>query len=168
MSSRELAQIAIDYPGRVAVVEMHIVEGYPLYCGEASDRKEYYEPPYIYGWLYYDGDRHGTINYATWRAKITSRMNEPAPVYVTVRGSYNPDSGTGTAMVNFRNDSTLTLNGRVIMAVTEDSLFYVGPNLDSIHNYVVRDYLPDENGSVISIPAGDSVSVIEYFTIDPS
>ncbi len=145
---------------------MHIVSGYPLYCAEANDRKLYYEPPHIYGWLYYDGDRHGTVNYSTWRAKIISRMNQPSPVAITMRGSYNPGNGTGTIMVKFRNDSTSVLTGRVIIVLTEDSLFYVGPNLDSIHNHVARDYLPDDNGSVISIPAGDSVSIIEPFAID--
>jgi len=147
---------------------MHIRTGYPLYCEEAFNRKDYYEPPHIYGWLYYDGDRHGFTNYATWRDKIVARMAVPAPVTVTMWGDYTPFDGSGTVHVQFRNDSTQALTGRVIMVVTEDSLYYVGPNLDTIHNYVARDYLPDENGSVITIDPGDSVTIIQPFIIDSS
>jgi hypothetical protein len=145
---------------------MHIRTGYPLYCDEADARKNYYEPPHIYGWLYYDGDRHGFTNYATWRALITARMAVPAPVTITMWGDYTPFDGTGTVHVQFRNDSTDVLTGRVIMVVTEDSLYYVGPNLDTIHNYVARDYLPDENGSMITIDPGDSLTLTEQFVID--
>ena len=147
---------------------MHIRPDYPLYCDEADARKNYYEPPHIYGWLYYDGNRHGFTNYTTWRTLITTRMAIPAPVTITMWGDYTPCDGSGTVHVQFRNDSTDVLIGRVIMAVTEDSLYYVGPNQDTIHNYVARDYLPDENGSVISIDPGDSVIVSEPFVIDSS
>lgn len=145
---------------------MHLHPTYPLYCDEANERKYYYEPPHIYGWLYYDGDRHGMINYVTWRDRIIARMANPAPVTVTMWGDYTPFDGSGTVHVQFRNDSTQALTGRVIMVVTEDSLYYVGPNLDSIHNYVARDYLPDENGVIITINPGDSVTVSQPFIID--
>ncbi len=125
----------------------------------------YYHPQYIYGWLYYDGDRHGTINYTLWRDKITTRMAIPAPVTVKMWGDYSSIDGTGTINVQFRNDSTTSITGRVIMVVTEDSIFYVAPNNDSLHNHVARDYLPDDSGSVVTIQAGDSVIVNESFTI---
>lgn len=89
----------------------------------------------------------------------------PAPVTVTMWGDYSSIDGTGTINVQFRNDSTASITGRVIMAVTEDSIFYIAPNNDSIHNHVARDYLPDDSGSVVTIQAGDSVTVSESFTI---
>lgn len=151
----------------MAVVELHIHPDYPLYCAEADARKLYYHPPHIYGWLYYDGDRHGTINYATWRPKILGRMAEPAPVTITMWGDYNSSDGSGTIFVQYRNDSTASITGRALLVVTEDSIYFTGPNLDSIHNHVARDYLPDQDGSIITVAAGDSVVVSESFTIQP-
>jgi len=145
---------------------MHISSTFPLYCDEANNRKYYYEPPHIYGWLYYDGDRHGMINYVTWRDRLIARMAIPAPITMTMWGDYTSGKGTGNVNVQFRNDSTESLTGRVIIAVTEDSLYYVGPNQDTIHNNVARDYLPDENGTVITIIPGDSVIVTQPFVID--
>lgn len=152
----------------MAAIELHVIDSFPLYCAEAYSRVRYYHPPYIYGWLYYDGDRHGTINYALWRDKITTRMAIPAPVTITMWGDYSSVDGTGTINVQFRNDSTSSITGRVIMVVTEDSIFQIAPNNDSLHNHVARDYLPDDSGSVITIQAGDSVIVSESFTIPGS
>jgi hypothetical protein len=169
-----LAQIALNYPGRVAAIEMHVRSGYEGYCYEARQRMYYYPPPYYSGgswyyvtpWLWYDGDKHGGYQYSTWQSKIVSRMNQPAPVTITMWGSYTPSDGTGTIYAQFRNDSTATTNGRVLIVITEDSLYYTNaPNGDYWHNHVARDYVPDQNGQMVSIPAGDSVTVSQPFTI---
>jgi len=85
-ASGTLAQIAMNYPGRVALVEMHIVNGYPLYSSEARSRMGYYPGTagpgsYWTPWLWYDG-RKGSYSYGTWQNKITTRMAQPAPVTV--------------------------------------------------------------------------------------
>lgn len=82
-------------------------------------------------------------------------------------GDYASTEGSGTIYVQYRNDSTATITGRAILTVTEDSIHYMGPNLDSIHNHVARDYLPDQDGMVITINAGDSIVISEPFTIQP-
>jgi hypothetical protein len=56
----------------------------------------------------------------------------------------------------------------VQFVITEDSLYYVGPNNDPWHNHVARDYLPDHNGEVVTIPPGDSLILSRSFTIDPT
>ena len=92
-------------------------------------------------------------------------MAIPAPITITMWGDYGSIDGTGTINVQFRNDSTGSITGRVVMVVTEDSIFYAAPNGDSIHNHVARDYLPNDSGSLITIQVGDSVVVSESFTI---
>ena len=92
-------------------------------------------------------------------------MAIPAPVTVKMWGDYSSIDGTGTINVQFRNDSTASITGRVIMVVNEDSILYVAPNNYSLHNHVARDYLPDDSGSVVTIQAGDSVIVSESFII---
>jgi len=152
---------------------MHIDNGYPLYCAEARQRMYYYPPPYWSNgqwwyatpWLWYDGDKHGGSNYTAWQSKIVARMNIPAPVTITMWGTYTPLRGTGTIYAKFRNDSTATINGRVIWVITEDSIYYSAPNGDLWHNHVARDYLPNQNGQTVSIPAGDSVTISQSFTI---
>lgn len=73
--------------------------------------------------------------------------------------------GTGTINAQFRNDGATTLSGQVLFVITEDSLYYAGPNGDPWHNHVARDYIPNYTGQSVSIPAGDSVTVTYPFTI---
>lgn len=121
----------------------------------------YFEP-----WLWYDGDQHGGFDYYSWESMITSQMDLPSPVTIRFWGDYTPTEGSGTVYAQYRNDSTATINGCAVLLITEDSLFYAAPNGLMWHNNIPRDYLPDHNGTLISIPPGDSVVVSQSFTID--
>jgi hypothetical protein len=153
---------------------MHIASGYPLYCPEALNRMYYYPPPYYSGgwvyatpWLWYDGNKHGSYDYANWQSRITTEMNVNSPVTSTISGTYNPATRKMTVYAKFRNDTTATLtNARAMCVVTEDSLYYVGPNGDAWHNHVARKYLPTYNGQTFTIPAGDSVTVLDTLTLN--
>ncbi len=140
---------------------MHITAGYPLFCLEANQRKSYYLPPannaYPNGWLWIDGNQHAGTTWWTWESLITNRMDQTAPVDIRLEGWYSTANRTGTIFARVRNDSIAGITGRLIMVVTEDSLYYPAPNYDSIHNHVARDYLPDQNGSTWSIPVNDSI-----------
>jgi hypothetical protein len=159
----------INHPGRVAAVEMHVYLFSPMYFQEVFDRWHYYPPPdngnYSYPWLWYDGNPHGGWIDSTWHAKIDSRLNVAAPVTIAMWGTYNSGSGSGTIYARYRNDSTAAITARSIFVVTEDSIFYAGTNGDSWHNHVARDYLPDQNGQTVTIPAGDSVTISRGFII---
>ena len=148
---------------------MHVASSYPLYCSEALQRMYTYRPPYGGGyatpWLWYDGNHHGSYTYSTWQSKIVARMAIPSPVTVTMWGDYSQTDGSGTISAQFRNDGSTTLSGRVLYVITEDSLYYAGPNGDVWHNHVARDYIPNQNGQLVSIPAGDSLTVTYAFTI---
>lgn len=120
---------------------------------------------YVPPWLWYDGDPDGGWDYFQWESKIADRMSQPAPVTITMWGNYDPTGDTGSVYAQFRNDSSATIDGRVIFVITEDSLYYFTPYIEW-HNQLPRDYLPDENGTIVSIPAGDSVTVSQPFTID--
>jgi len=171
-ASGALAQIAATYPGRVACVDVHFEPSDSFYLEEAFQRIHYYPPPfagmYFVPWLWYDGNQHGGFDYMMWEALITSRMAMPAPVTMALWGDYTPGTGQGTVNVYLQNDSTATINGRVIIAITEDSLFYIAPNGVNWHNHVARDYLPDHNGTLISIAASDHEIVTQPFTINSS
>ena len=162
--------MAVEHAGRIAIVEMHINNTQPLYCQEADLRKFYYLPPaagvYPNGWLWYDGDQHGKTDFWTWDSLVSERINKPSPVFITMWGYFSPSSGNGMVYARFRNDSLATINGRAVFVVTEDSLHYQAINFDTIHNHVARDYLPDQNGTVITIAPGDSMTVNHPFAIN--
>jgi hypothetical protein len=148
---------------------MHVTPGYPLYCAEANARKYYYYPPsggvYPNGWLWIDGNQHAATAWWTWDTLIMARMNRPATVDIRLRGYYSAANRTGMISALFRNDSSAAVAGRAILVITEDSLYYPAPNYDSIHNHVARDYLPEQNGQVISVGPGDSAVVNQPFTV---
>ncbi len=154
---------------------MHVATGYPLYLSEARSRWYYYPAPYYYNgswayatpWLWYDGNKHGSYTYSQWQSKITTEMNVPAPVTSTMIGAYNPSTRHLVMSVKYRNDTTVTLsNTRSMMVITEDSIYQTGgSNGDYWHNHVARKYLPTYTGQVVNIPAGDSVTVTQQYTL---
>ncbi len=151
---------------------MHVRSGYPLYNLEAHQRMSYYPPPYNGGyatpWLWYDGNQHGSYQYSLWESKIVERMNQPAPVTITMWGHYDPDADTGRIYAKFRNDSTDAIDGRIMVVITEDSIYYAAPTGDLWHNHVARDYVPTQNGEMVSIAAGDSVTIDQPISFDSS
>ncbi|MEO0136076.1 MAG: T9SS type A sorting domain-containing protein [candidate division WOR-3 bacterium] len=122
----------------------------------------------MHPWLWYDGNQHGGMDYSQWESVIINRLNQPAPVTIYLDGEYSPGSNSGTIYATFKNDSTATINGRVIFVITEDSLFYPAPNGALWHSNVPRDYIPDHNGVLVSIPPGDSITVTMPFTTHPN
>lgn len=85
---------------------------------------------------------------------------------MTLTGNYSTVGDTGMVQVKIRNDSTATINGRVLIVITEDSLVYPAPNGVSIHHHVPRDYLPDDSGTTVAVAPGDSVVVTQTIVTD--
>lgn len=167
-----LDQIAADYPNRVAVIELHIDPAYPLYSYEARERMRYYPPPYYSGgqwyyvtpYLWADGTRAG-YNYNLWRGAIEARMYADASVLITVNGTYNPSTRSGRITADFTNEELTPITGRIQFVIVEDSLYYSGPNGDPWHNHVARDFLPDWNGEVVTIPGGQTITRYRDYTL---
>jgi hypothetical protein len=165
----------VNNPTRVAEIEMHASSGYPLYCAESRQRWFWYPAPYWYNgswayatpWLWYDGNKHGGYTYSQWQTKINTEMNVPSPVTTTIIGAYNPSTRFLMIQAKYRNDTTVALtNARSMCVITEDSLYYSAPNGDVWHNHVARKYLPNINGHTVTIAAGDSVTVLDTFTLN--
>ena len=157
-------------------MEMHVSPTYAvhgMFLQEARNRWLWYPPPYWYQnqwwwatpWLWFDGNPH-CESYPTWQTKINQRMSRPAPVTINMWGDWWPAQGTGTIYAQFRNDSTAALNGRVLFVVTEDSIFKPVNNGDQWHNRVARDYIDGHTGTIINIPAGDSITLSRSFVLD--
>ncbi|MBM3314958.1 Omp28-related outer membrane protein [candidate division WOR-3 bacterium] len=129
-----------------------------------------YPPPYNGGyytpWLWVDG-RHRGSTYSQWAGYVAPRVTTPTPVNIGIFGAYEPGSRTGTVQAVIQNDSSAAITARVSVVITEDSCNYTGPNGDAWHNHVCRDYIPDQNGTVVTIPAGAADTVEQPFALDP-
>jgi hypothetical protein len=144
-----------------------------MYLSEAYQRWHSYPPPYnavsyATPWMWYDGNPHGSYTHSTWQTKILQRMNEDAPVVITMWGNYNPTTRAGTINARYWNETPFPLTGFRIFVVTEDSIQRSTPNGDQWHNHVARDYIPDYTGSLVDIPAGEEVTYSQPFSISSS
>lgn len=153
----------LENPDQTALVEMHSVSGNFGYCAEAAARLSFYN--FLgYPSLFLDGVDLWPIS--TWRPSISTRIATPSPLTLTITGSYNAGTNTGTINASYRNDSTSTISGRVYFVITEDSLYNVDPNGHAWHNHVARDYLPDQTGEATTINVGQTVTRTRNFTIN--
>ncbi len=92
-------------------------------------------------------------------------MAQEAPIAITLSGTYNPTTRSGTTTANFTNEQSIPITGRVQFVIIEDSIYYPAPNGDAWHNHVARDYLPDWNGEVVTIPGGETITLSRDFTL---
>ncbi len=166
-----LDQICIDYAGYVTAVEWHVSSSYPLYSAEGRAKWRMYPPPYSGSyatpWLWVDGRQRG-YNYNLWRNYVAERITIPTPVQITLSGNYDPSTRNGTIQAVIQNDSSDAIDARISVVITEDSCYYQGPNGDPWHNHVCRDYIPDQTGTIITIPAGGADTIAHDFIINTS
>jgi len=142
-----------------------------LYSQEAYDKWHQYPAPdngsYAYPWLWVDGVQRGW-EYQYWRDYIETELNVPADVGVSLSGSYDPGPRTGQVRMVFANGSSSPVNAVALVAITEDSIYYPATNGDVWHNHVLRDYIPDANGTAVTIPPLGEDTLSQSFLLDPA
>lgn len=153
-------------------MEWHINSGYPtMYRAEANSKWRQYPPPYQGGyatpWAWIDG-KNRSYQYAAWAGYVSSAMLIPTDINMNMTGEYNPSTHAGSITAVIYNSAGTALNAALQVAITEDSIHYTAPNGDPWHNHVLRDYVPDQNGTPISIAAGAYDTVTVEYTLDPS
>jgi hypothetical protein len=164
--------VSEENPGRVARVEWHIYSASPLYSAEANAKWRMYPPPYQGGyatpWLWVDGKNRG-YNYPTWENYIYDQMGVPSDVGMTHLGTtYDSTSRSGQVQVEYYNSGADTVSAAVQFAITEDSCYYVGSNGDAWHNGVLRDYVPNQNGTPITLAPGATDTLTLSYSLNPS
>ena len=159
-----LDQISQNYPGQVARVEWHARSGYPQYCAEGVTKWFLYPTPpqgRVTPWLYVDGKSRGS-GYSSWGTYVAAEVLVPSDVSLAHVGTtYSPATRTGQVQVECYNSGGDAINAAVQFAITEDSIYYPSPNGDTWHNGVCRDYVPNQNGTPVTLAAGatDTVTV---------
>jgi hypothetical protein len=166
-----LDTISQNYPGQVARVEWHCASGYPLYNAEGLNKFFMYPSEggsYYFGTLFADGVTQYR-NYPSWEAYVTNRMLVPSDVSLAHVGTtYDPVTRNGQAQVECHNAGSDEISAALQFVITEDSLNYTGPNGDSWHNGVCRDYVPDQNGTPVTLAAGATDTVTVPYALQPS
>ncbi|MEO0080668.1 MAG: Omp28-related outer membrane protein [candidate division WOR-3 bacterium] len=144
---------------------------FPLHSPEGRLKFRAYPPPYQGGyytpWLWVDGRQRGST-YSNWATYVSQRLPVPADVQINISGTYNPANRQGEAVIEMVSSSSSPISASAFVVVTEDSIYYAGPNGDPWHNHVCRDYVPDHNGTPVSIPAGGVDTLVMPFALDPS
>ena len=120
----------------------------------------YYTP-----WLWVDGHERG-YDYGAWGNYVAQALTLPADVQVNLSGSYDPGTRSGQVQAELVSSSAGAINANVYVVVTEDSCYYVGPNGDPWHNHVCRDFIPDQNGTPLTLPALGRETLVTDFTLD--
>jgi hypothetical protein len=172
-ASETLDQISRDYAGQVAPVEWHVNGGgYPLYRAEAQAKMLLYPPPYngsyLTPWLWIDGTSNGS-SYNTWAGLVASRLSAPTDVSLAHVGTtYDSTLRSGTLEVECHNGGSVPIDAALQVVLTEDSIYFDAPNGDQWHNHVCRDYIPDQNGTPVTLAAGATDTVTVAYTVHPA
>jgi hypothetical protein len=131
-----------------------------------------YPPPYQGGyatpWLWVDG-KNRSYSIGPWENYILDQMDVPSDVGMTHLGTtYDSTSRSGQVQVEYYNSGADTIKAAVQFAITEDSCYYLGSNGDAWHNGVLRDYVPNQNGTPVTIAPGAADTVTLSYTLGPS
>jgi hypothetical protein len=152
-------------------MEWHLRSGYPCYLAEASRKMRLYPPPqnglYYTPWLWLDGRQRGS-GYSSWASYVAAQLVVPADIAIAITGSYNPGAREGEAVIEFTNPLAESLSATANVVIIEDSVYYSAPNGDPWHNHVCRDFIPDEYGTVVTLPGMGSDTLVVPYVIDPA
>jgi hypothetical protein len=166
-----LDQIVANNPGRVAPIQWHVDVQFPLHSPEGRLKFRQYPPPmnngYYTPWLWVDGHERGS-DYGSWASHVSQALTVPADIEIVLTGTYDQAGRTGQVQAELISWASLNTNANVYVVITEDSCYYVGPNGDPWHNHVCRDYIPDQNGTAVTVPALGRDTFVTDFTLDPS
>lgn len=150
-------------------IQWHISSSYPLHNAEGRLKWRQYPPPYNGGyatpWCWVDG-KNASYIYYYWEDYVNSALMIPADVQINLTGTYNTETRIGQVQAEFVNSSSSSISANAYFVITEDSLYYVGPNGDPWHNHVCRDYIPDQNGTSVTIPENGQDTLTQSFTLD--
>lgn len=141
-----------------------------MFKAEASAKWHIYPPPYQGGyatpWLWVDGVNR-SYTYNTWANAINQELLVPSDVGLTHVGTaYDSLTRSGQLKVECYNSGTDTIHAALQFAITEDSVRYTGSNGDPIHNGVLRDYVPNQSGTSMTLEPGAYDTVELAFSLD--
>ncbi len=173
--AQAIQQMEVQYEDSLTVIKYHPSTSDPFYDSTSVTRLNFYNVPgyptsIIAGNKAVVGGWNGV--YTPLNNYVVQSFNEVSPCSVKVEiTNFNPVTLTATARIKvfMTTDISIPIPSplRLRVAVLEDSIFYNWQNMN-ILRYVVRNMLPNAQGTLINLGRGDSATFEFNFNIpDP-
>lgn len=167
-----------NYPTQFVAIRYHAwwphsSDPYYRYnIAENRARIEYY-PPHPdgnrytpYAWI--DGNIRGAYNYNSWLSMVIGRHRDPSPLEIQLSGMYGQDNREGILVIDILATDNIPYDElHIMIALTESNIYgrYNGDNGTAYHNQTMRDMIPGATGTIISISEGESIQLIQEFSL---
>jgi hypothetical protein len=89
----------------------------------------------------------------------------PSNVTLDLSGSYDGSTHAGSISITLHNVGSSSLSGRVYCVLTESQLYYLAPNGLDWHHHVMRDMMPTETGTAVTVAPGEQTVVTLPFQL---
>jgi hypothetical protein len=99
---------------------------------------------------------------------LQARLPEPSDLVIDLGGTYDYDTRTGAIEITIDNEGAEPLTGTLQCILTESELYYEAPNDLDWHHHVMRDMIPTETGTAVTIEPGTRTLISHNFLIDPT
>ncbi len=170
-SSYGLDTLEMNYGDSIVVMKNHPSSSDPFRNNDAITRAYYYPDFAGYPTAYFDGltKVEGGWNgvYSSYRDAYMQRIDSASPLQINIILSYRSDTRKATAIVSVYAENDMPSGTRIRYAVVEDSIKYHWESRD-ILRYVQREMLPNADGKVLNISAGQTFVDTVDFAVDTS
>ena len=172
-ASRALDSVAADFNDSLVIIAYHRrLAGDTLSPGYVENRKTFYystngEPATVFDGGEVVWTPGPEYNYPTFHAKTVVARNTPPGAQLSMAATLSVSDGT-IAISATGVTSTPTESLRLFIVIVEDSVHaYLPGAYDSIFRHVMRQMLPDEKGTPISLAVGDTVVMERQYELKP-
>ena len=154
----------------LVVIAYHLSDAFTI--PEANERSSFYGVTGIPA-VWFDGiiSEVGGLHYGTmyppYQRHITARLGESSPLEITLVGTYNVVTDSGTVTATISNTSASTVSGDLHFVIVENYIPYNWQGMTELE-FVARDMLPDAQGEAVTILALDTIIRSRDYVTDPS
>ena len=102
----------------------------------------------------------------TWQANALNMVGEDTPITIEINGSIFGSDVDVSVLISSDLDLS-SVNTRLIVAATMDSVYYAGPNGLQHHHAVIIEYLTADNtGDAIILDGNNNIQINYFWTMD--
>lgn len=94
------------------------------------------------------------FNTNSWQSTITNNSATPAPLGISMAGSYDYQTGNGSAVIELSPETGVSGSYKLHVVLVQDGLYYMGSNGYPDHEHVMRDMFPSNAGTTVALEAG--------------
>jgi len=115
-----------------------------------------------------DGNKHPGWQYGTWEGYLQAQLPVESELVMDLEGGYDSGARMGWLGISIYNEGAETLSGDLQCVLTESGLYYHAHNGLDWHHHVMRDMIPTETGTPVTIAPGETEYIAHQFFLDSS